>query len=547
MGFLKNLKVKKSEEPSPEIAGAIEAANVVFNEKVTPVLLKFEQMDRSRKIALNNTLGRFCELFATVVKPASDIPDRILATTLGFDIETDKLFFASIMGLDSQPSGVGFDSPSSPRNGPSAQNTETGITATSAPLVDEEGFTIVPSQNPPAAWAATKQDDGFDSSDNEDAADTGAFDTAKMKVAISSSVIEDSNPSEAAGVLQNLAASLPNSNRKTNRISMIPSSYNAETTATNSTSYGAPAIPMPLPLSPQISSNTFNSVFGVPTPNASSAKQSIKLAANVVETVNVVIRDGMIEKLLVTGEISISLPFNAQSIPDAAKFKLAISGTDVFEQFVANSAFATPFTGPDGNGLDIELSKLVTHSSSGVVPVAKYQIRVADDDVDFYAPILANPIWKFDDASASLLLAFEYNDDLISRLTLGEVRILATLSDGGDLYNAQMKPEGAFSQERRSILWDIGSLGGQSEPSWPMPPGGSIRSNSSYGSSQGAAPLKVIARVETSSPASAGIVAIQFKANGGLLSGIDVDINDEVVMLNDVSKSVCSGKYVAYP
>ncbi|KAJ3025723.1 UNVERIFIED_CONTAM: hypothetical protein HDU68_006773 [Siphonaria sp. JEL0065] len=541
IGFLKNLKAKKAEELSPEIAGAMDTANKSFTEKATPLLLKFEQMDRSRKYHLNSTLSRFCELFANMVKPVVDIPDRILAACLGFDVETDKEFFSAILAGGGNS---GYDSPVALNNRATGlQQAETGSSSAAAvpvqpsapaPLVDEEGFTIVPRNNALPTWDSPKKVDGFDSSDNEDS-EPGA-EAVKMKVAIATDVIQDANPSDALNTVKSLAAALPISKRKTqNRQTMGPGSINVEpiSVPVSPTSAPIPGQSIPLTAQPSYKINSIAAFGSAPVSTPTTIKPIVKVHGTVVETVNVLIRDGSIEKLLLTGEISVTLP-QYHSLPGNSKFKLSIHGTDAFEKFVANETFATIYTGgPAGNGLEVDLSKLASLAGVGATTqLAKYQVHVADDDVDFYAPVLANPVWKCDQSTASLLLAYEYNNDLISKLNVGDVRILSTLGDGGDLKSAQMKPEGSFSQVRRSILWDIGSLNSSSD--------GLATPNSDD-------PLKLIARIETSTQATPGTVAIQFKSVGGLLSGIDIDVSDENVVLNDVTKSVVSGKYVCFP
>ncbi|KAI9332492.1 Muniscin C-terminal mu homology domain-containing protein, partial [Obelidium mucronatum] len=520
MGFLKNLKTKKAEDLSPEVNGAIDAANRTFTEKAAPIVLKFEQMDKSRKQNLNFALSRFCELFAGMAKPVVDIPDRILASSLGYDVESDREYFTSIVANGAIPEGgAGFSSqqpgnyavePAEPASSiPKTQSPE------QTPLVDEEGFTIVPSNPVAPSWQASSQDANFDSSDNEDAE---PVEVSKMKVAITTEVIQDTSPNNALDAVKSLAAALPLSKRKT---------QSRATTA-------APVSPVEgesITASPN-SSSAFNSVFGaVPMPPPAS-KAIIKVQGSVVETVNVLIRNGVIEKLLLTGEIAITVVQPPSNIPNDSRFKLTIYGTDVFEKFVANEEFASVVVGgsTDGNGLEVNLSKLASHGV-GTFQLAKYQVHIEDDDVDFYAPVLANTTWRCDQASTSLLVAYEYNSDLLRQLQVGEVRILASLTDGGDIKSAQMKPEGVFNQARKSILWDLGSLNSNSD--------GLATPNSDD-------PLKLMARFETSSVAVPGSVAIQFKSLGALLSGIDIDVKDDEVVLNDVSKSVVSGKYACF-
>ncbi|KAJ3136145.1 hypothetical protein HK100_002071 [Physocladia obscura] len=386
------------------------------------------------------------------------------------------------------------------------------ITASPPANVDSEGFTIVPEST---NFALDAKNTDFDSSDDENV----IIEAPKIKVAINSDIIRDEN---SALNLKILAPALPASRRKTqNRQTILE----------------YPVIePIPALSSVNVPTNPFSTAL---TPS----KAVIKLQGNITETVNVLIRDGTIEKLLLTGEISITIPPSTAATPDS-RFKLTILGTDAFEKFVVNESCATVFTGMEGNGLDIDLAKLGSVPNSHIV--AKYQVRVPDDEIDFYAPILANPLWKCESHSTSLLLPYEYNTDLIRRLNVADLKILATLTDGGDLKSTQMKPDGVWNPERRSILWDVGNFKDPSNPaSNPTTVAGSIRSDRSSVISQD--PFKVIARIETTSQATPGTIAIHFKA-GGLLSGIDVDITDHNdIILNEVSKSTVSGKYACVP
>ncbi|KAI8615619.1 Muniscin C-terminal mu homology domain-containing protein [Chytriomyces sp. MP71] len=297
---------------------------------------------------------------------------------------------------------------------------------------------------------------------------------------------------------------------------------------------------------PGNSKDLFNDLFGAPAASAMMVQPgALKLHGSIVETVDVLFREGDIEKLRLTGEISIAMPDvnNSFNISEDTKVRLTIFGTEVFEEFIANDSFASVFSGPYGNGLEIDLYKLAALSmSSGgkaIATVAKYLVHVPDDDADFFAPLLANPIWRFDSGSASLLFAYQYNDDLISKLNISDVRILATVSDGGNLISAKMKPEGLWSPEKRSVLWAVGGL--ECSNSGELSPG-SIHTSSSLGERE---PLKLMARIESSTLPTSGTVAIQFHANGGLLSGIDIDMGvDQVAILTEVVKSITSGKYM---
>ncbi|KAJ3226493.1 hypothetical protein HDU78_010379, partial [Chytriomyces hyalinus] len=416
-----------------------------------------------------------------------------------------------------------------------------------APMVDAEGYTIVPnagnSSNPP--WATSNQAQDFDSSDEEDGypslLDTenadNIFEVSKIKVEISNKAIQD-DPTSALDTMRSLAAALP-SKKKVSRqpgsdfdSGSVPPAlsipYVAQTTETHN-----PGLDL------------FNEFFGSPAVPAAPSAQVPKLYGSIVETVNVLIREGAIEKLLLTGEIFISMPQASEAVTEGTKAKLSIHGTDAFANFIADETLATVYSGPEGKGLEVDLFKLsqLTATTSGnpaAALLAKYQVQVAEDDVDYFAPILANPMWRCDASSAALLFAFQYNEDLITKLNLSDVRVLATLADGGDLGAVQMKPEGLWSPQKRSILWNVGTM--ESEVNnGDLSPRGSVLTSSSVGDGE---PMKLMARFETSAPSSAGTISIQFRAEGGLLSGIDIDFGPEqFALLADVSKVIVSGKY----
>ncbi|KAJ3236786.1 hypothetical protein HDU81_010355 [Chytriomyces hyalinus] len=534
IGLFKNLKAKKAEDLSPENSRAIEAANRIFLDQITPIFKKFEQMDKARKISLNFNVTQFCEVFAAMVKPLSEIPDRLLVSAVAYDVEADRESFASVLGMGSAGG--------SEQKLHQVQDTTTPVQAlapevadTPAPMVDAEGYTIVPNagnnSNPP--WATSNQAQDFDSSDEEDGTDN-PFEVSKIKVEISNKAIQD-DPTSALDTMRSLAAALPSKKK----ISRQPGS-----------DLDSPAIPPALSI-PYVAQTTethnpgldlFNEFFGSPAVPAAPSAQLPKLYGSIVETVNVLIREGAIEKLLLTGEISISMPQASEAVTEGSKAKLSIHGTDAFANFIADESLATVYSGPEGKGLEVDLFKLsqLTATSGSAALLAKYQVQVAEDDVDYFAPILANPMWRCDASSTALLFAFQYNEDLITKLNLSDVRVLATLADGGDLGAVQMKPEGLWSPQNRSILWNVGTM--ESEVNnGDLSPRGSVLTSSSVGDGE---PMKLMARFETSAPSTAGTISLQFRAEGGLLSGIDIDFGPEqFALLADVSKVIVSGKY----
>ncbi|KAJ3255477.1 hypothetical protein HDU77_003672 [Chytriomyces hyalinus] len=536
IGLFKNLKAKKAEDLSPENSRAIEAANRVFLDQIAPIFKKFEQMDKARKSSLNFNVTQFCEVFAAMVKPLSEIPDRLLVSAVAYDVEADRESFASVLGMGSTVSEQKLHQV--PDAATPVQALAPDVAEAPAPMVDAEGYTIVPnagnSSNPP--WATSNRAQDFDSSDEEDGADN-IFEVSKIKVEISNKAIQD-DPTSALDTMRSLAAALP-SKKKVSRqpgsdldSGSVPPAlsipYVAQTTETHN-----PGLDL------------FNEFFGSPAVPAAPSAQVPKLYGSIVETVNVLIREGAIEKLLLTGEIFISMPQASEAVTEGTKAKLSIHGTDAFANFIADETLATVYSGPEGKGLEVDLFKLaqLTATTSGnqaAALLAKYQVQVAEDDVDYFAPILANPMWRCDASSAALLFAFQYNEDLITKLNLSDVRVLATLADGGDLGAVQMKPEGLWSPQKRSILWNVGTM--ESEVNnGDLSPRGSVLTSSSVGDGE---PMKLMARFETSAPSSAGTISIQFRAEGGLLSGIDIDFGPEqFALLADVSKVIVSGKY----
>ncbi|KAJ3386212.1 hypothetical protein HDU84_001729 [Entophlyctis sp. JEL0112] len=505
-----------------DISSAIDSSTKTFSDKALPMLQKFEEMDKSRKRALIAVLSRFCELFGNLSKPTIDvrslvssseplihgqIPDRILAGILEYDVETDNDYFNQILiQTPKLAEKVGVTLFAEPE-------------AMSPPrMVDEEGFTIVPEPK-----QEETRNNNLESSDEED---NNHLEPLKMKVEIASNVIKDDNSSGAIDTMKSLAAALPASRKKTVRQVTVTSASDAAVESQPITDN------LPLPKAVYSPTNPFSSGFAFPT-SSSVVASTLKLQGDIVETVNVLVREGEIEKLLLTGEIFVSVPHGSSELHG---FRLLIHGTEIFENFVANDSCASIFTGPEGNGLEIDLSVVGQQALASRIPVAKYQVHVSPDEFEFYAPVLANPLWKCDQHSASLLFVYELNEDLIRRLIISDLKVLATLNDGGELASVKMKPEGLWIPENRSVLWEIGALGDLTSPS---PTHGST--TSSIASQE---PTKLIARFETSTFPSPGTVSIQFRAVGGLLSGIDIDVvNDERVMLTEVGKMTLSGTY----
>ncbi|KAJ3089144.1 hypothetical protein HK102_007107 [Quaeritorhiza haematococci] len=322
---------------------------------------------------------------------------------------------------------------------------------------------------------------------------------------------------------------------------------------------------------------------------SSQLPSPVHLDLHVTETINVLMKAGVVDKLLVVGEVSVSAAALASSSSSASppspsilhklwaekSVRIRIKGArGVLEKMIPNASLAaieasssSPSPSQQENdhhedALVIKLGALLPSSSDAPtpasVPVLKYQVKAnAEVNPQAYVPLYVSPFWKIEEQMTSLLVAYKGNEVVIGdagndggvdqegqkaqpkrrRVTLNDVSFLVNVngaegSTGFEVKNVQTKPFGIWNPERKALLWKVGDLGGQvsSSTSTSDATTEGRSSTSSVSSTDGGAtgaPVKLLARFETTTRGAPGPVAIKFAVKDALLSGLEFVMEPE--------------------
>ncbi|KFH67494.1 hypothetical protein MVEG_06226 [Podila verticillata NRRL 6337] len=280
--------------------------------------------------------------------------------------------------------------------------------------------------------------------------------------------------------------------------------------------------------------------------------------ASVVEKVHVHTQAGEISKMMVTGEIILTLENTKEdeelsTEPAPKRALLRLDQLQSLDKHIPNPAYLSNVQGADGcYWVDLEslsaavqqMNNVISTHGQGIV-VLKYQVKTdAEEAKQTMIPLLIQPAWKCEPHQTSLLINYKANvhcklansssDPTLSQL--GELSFLAPVS--GEVANVQSRPTGIWNTESNKMFWDVDPvhLGPNPEPH------------------------KLLARFEMNPAAGASqpsATAVKFRVQGQLLSDLQVTLEKESTEEGNEDKSassfgsvrlqVQSGRYLAMP
>ena len=277
--------------------------------------------------------------------------------------------------------------------------------------------------------------------------------------------------------------------------------------------------------------------------NGSSGAPSFRAA--ILETVNVLLKAGEVQRVMITGEVI----FSARNLPKQyeGEATLRIPNFSQFDKHAPNGAILTARREP--GEFTINTGALQATQGSNTT-VFKYQLDTASIgtgtvmDSKAYVPLEFTPQWKIEERQTSFLMAYSGNPGC--RFQSGEVSPFGDSEEEGSLplvlqdvsfsvpvspacggvSSLQTKPQGSYSSEKRRILWKMDELDLAAS-------GGKV--------------AKVLARFATESEGAPMPVSVQWRLPGRLASGLQLEIEGGGLRLDEVVRNTQSGKYVAQP
>jgi len=280
-----------------------------------------------------------------------------------------------------------------------------------------------------------------------------------------------------------------------------------------------------------VSSVTSNNPFDSPglgnnfPSNLTATDDAPGLRASMVETVNVIVRDGQVQRLQINGEIHLSLRLKPGSSASQGPIHIRLSEFEGLEKIAPNPAFLAQV--PDRPGeyfLNSEVLASAAPTSAKGTLLFRYQVYIPAGQELATLPLVLEPAFRCGDGETRMILNYKMNE--ASRLRkLSNVSVIATFGPGPSVSNVQAKPAGGvWSSSSRRMTWNMDEI-----------------------SDNG----KIIAKFtsEPGNPLSPTGVQASWSAEGNLCSGIGIDVvhGDVEIGLDfaEVKKVVTTGKYLA--
>jgi len=249
------------------------------------------------------------------------------------------------------------------------------------------------------------------------------------------------------------------------------------------------------------------------------------LRASMVETVNVIVREGQVQRLQINGEIHLSLRLQSGSTTAQGPIHIRLSEFEGLEKIAPNPAFLAQV--PDKPGeyfLNSEVLASAAPTSGKGTLLFRYQVYIPAGQELAALPLVLEPAFRCSDGETRMILNYKMNGT--SRLTkLSKVSMAAVFGPGPSVSSVQAKPAGGvWSPSARRMTWNLDDV------------------------TEGG---KIIAKFssEAGTPLSPQNVQASWQVEGSLASGIGIDVvhGDLEMGLDfaEVKKVVTTGKYLS--
>lgn len=284
-----------------------------------------------------------------------------------------------------------------------------------------------------------------------------------------------------------------------------------------------------------------NSMMSTNSSNSNSRMREVKIdpfesstspgmRASIIETVNVISKLGVVSRVMVTGELSLSHRLLPGEVGGSVRIKL--SNFDKFEKAAPDSTYLAAIADSPGEYL------VKDTLGEKTTPVIKYQLRVEEGSEKEFVPLLVKTSWKVEAGKARIMIVYNANSD-IKLIGLGDSPFEDSTNSSTKLQNLafhlpfslpvttfQAKPSAQYSPDRARLSFNIeqGVVVGA----------GAVEDEN-----------KLLASVVTEGNGlfAANPVAVQWSIKGKILSGVTLEVVDG--KMEEIDASVVSGKYLA--
>lgn len=313
-------------------------------------------------------------------------------------------------------------------------------------------------------------------------------------------------------------------------MSATPSSPNGSFMLASPTAPPVPTIPTPMRAGSILSTTSSQQQVAGVTSAFDTKNVAPGFRAAILETVNVLFRNGQIERVLVTGSVALSL-----NVPVSGPLKIRIANFERFDKSAPNKTFLQASSTPGEFVID---AQALQNSHTPVTTVLKYQVKTDNLNARAFVPIEVNAQWKLEPNQTSFLMTYHGNPECqfasADPAPSGEVSsaAVAKLQDvafsvpviGEGVSNVQSKPAGTYSMEKHRILWKMDDMDLST-----------------------ARAAKILSRWQVTSAAQPQPVSVQWRLPDRLASQTDLQVVEgDGLKFDEIIRSTSSGKYQAH-
>lgn len=270
---------------------------------------------------------------------------------------------------------------------------------------------------------------------------------------------------------------------------------------------------------------------GVATRDPFEAAEGAGLRVSVVETVNVLIKGGQIQRAMITGEISMNL--KPASAAGSTPLRLRIGKYDQYEKAAPNSSFLLPVADSPG---EFVVNEAMVQKGFSTSTVLRYQLHILPGREAEFVPLNVRSQWKCEAGQSSIIIYYAINpashlastvspfgeDDEAEQAMLQDLSFHIPLSS--PITTFQSKPTATFSPDKSRLSFVVE----------PLP----LSSTSPE--------AKLLARVNTeaTNTATAQPIAVRWNVTGRCFGAVAIEVVAGDVKIVETVKFSQAGKFL---
>ncbi|KDN37659.1 hypothetical protein K437DRAFT_251770 [Tilletiaria anomala UBC 951] len=278
-------------------------------------------------------------------------------------------------------------------------------------------------------------------------------------------------------------------------------------------------------------------------PFTNTALGASGISTAITETVNVLFSGKELSKIMVVGEVGLSL----KDVVSTEPLHIRVDAFEQLEKAAPNPAFLTAIYGRPGE-YKLDVAALLAQGIGGTAQatVLKYQLYVSDDPIRRrrYLPLDVSAQWRCEDTQTSLLLSYSVNPD--SKLCTAsansdeqEARLHGISFVVGitpsNVSSVMSKPSGTWIAESKKMQW-------------------ALPDELSLGSTAASATVqKVLARFQVDAKSTPQPVGVRWTVRGKTLSALGISVVQDSteapskVAIAETVRQCIAGKFLAGP